>query len=46
MSKVNKELYYADQMRHLWLKYGHEPDVPEIDFSWRSWKTEGERQGR
>jgi hypothetical protein len=29
MSKENKELYYEDQMRFLWLEYKHEPDLKE-----------------
>jgi hypothetical protein len=29
MSKGKEELYYEDQMRVLWLEYGHEPDEKE-----------------
>jgi hypothetical protein len=26
---VSNEVYKEDQMRSIWLEYGHDPDIPE-----------------
>jgi hypothetical protein len=34
----SNEAYYDDQMRAIWLEYGHEPDVEEFTVSAREVK--------
>jgi hypothetical protein len=34
----SRETYYSDQMRILWLEYGHDPDISDSLIGWRSWE--------
>lgn len=32
---------YDQDLKRIWLEYGHPQDDPEVDFNWKSWHQEG-----
>lgn len=44
----NSNYDYQSELKQIWLtkEYGHEPDLPELDFNWQSWKGQIQEDGR